>query len=92
MESHRDLERIPFSLYVVRSLLNVSQDSLVAMVPLAFNALLKNLTPILTKPPGRFVFIFQRVAVFVGNRVEAEYWLLEAPAKDVFFCPSGLSP
>ena len=55
MESHRDLERIiffcgyefikfvsvNFPTYVVKSLLNVSQDSFMAMVPLAFNTRLK---------------------------------------------------
>ena len=51
-----------------------------AMVPLAFDTRLKDLAPIFTWPPARHVFIFQRVTVFIGNRMEAEHWLLGAPS------------
>ena len=67
--------------YVIRSFLNVSQDSFhIAMVPFAFNARLKNRAPIFAQPPARFVFVFQRVTVFIGNSVKAEDWFLGAPS------------
>ena len=93
MESHRDLEQnlffghefiefffVKFSRYIVRSLLNVSETGLVAMVPHAFDTRLKDLVPIFTKSPARFVFVFQRVAVFVSDRVKTEHRLLGTPS------------
>ena len=51
------------------------------MVPFAFNARLKNRAPIFAQPPARFVFVFQRVTVFIGNSVvKAEDWFLGAPS------------
>ena len=73
----------------------MSETDLVAMVLLAFNSRLTHRTPIFTQPPAGFVFIFQRMAIFIGNSVEAEHWFLGAPgAKSkpalrqgiVFFC------
>ena len=53
-----------------------------AMVLLAhFKARLKNRTPIFTQPPARFVFIFQRVAVFIGDSVEAQIALVSWSAR-----------
>ena len=48
------------------------------MVSLAFNACVKNRTQIFTQPPARFVFVFQRVTVFIGDSVKAEHWFLGA--------------
>ena len=52
--------------------LNVSQDSLIVMVSLAFIACLENRTPMFTKPPTRFFFVYQRVTVFIGDGVRRE--------------------
>ena len=58
---------VDFPLYIVRSLLNVSENGL------------KNLTPTGAQSHARLVFILQRVTVFISNCVEAERRLLGMP-------------
>ena len=51
------------------------------MVPFAFIASLENRTPkVAYNPPAQFVFILQRVTVFIGNSVKTEHWFLGAPS------------
>ena len=40
------------------------------LVPLAFNARLKDCTPTFTVSPARFVFVLQRMTVFIGRQRE----------------------
>ena len=73
------LVSVEFPADVIRSFPEVSQDSLIVMVRFAFISCLENRTPIFAWPPARFVFVFQRVTVFIGNSVKAEHWFLGAP-------------
>ena len=73
---------INLPLYIVRCLLNVPQDGLMAMVLCAFDTGLKDLTPVGAQSHAGPVFILQRVTVFIGNRMETEHQFLGTRHED----------
>ena len=55
---------------VIRSLLNISQNIFVLVMPRAFLACLENGSPIITEYSSRFILIFQGMAFFIRNSTE----------------------